>query len=604
MTNKKLIKIKIERIECGKALAREIYLHLPVNNKMIRIISIGDDLRPALLQRLQNRGVAFLFASSYSEGEEDPDTLQLYQEAVQNISVSAPTVSGAPERVEGNSSKAEAFVEADGTISEKQNSKTGAKSIEEETTQPAPAGEVVELRSRKIASKALDEESTNSFNDAGALSESESNKIAADNEEEAATIVSGDDALSDPSSQKITADNEEEATTIVAGDASTNSKSKKIKAFTEEENTTIVSGDGALPNSKPKKIIGQKEEEASTIVRGDGPPANPNFKKIKGLIEEEPETLSFNDDASPVSVPDAFRKGEPVQSIAGDPNTESFQILKDARLELQTLKATEELVSIVREAENATGTKRDELLKKATHLKIAMDNVGAGLPIPAEFERRFPVEKEMAKISEAIALGKTEEALKNITLKTETLDPDREWAVKNLGNMKESTPKEASAAPIYHREIPQIAARLASYLAHSLGYVNQNYLSDLALGAILYFSRKAGKDLSYSNIPEFTQAILRRDLSDQDATLADSIEIIDILEIYFQNPDCNKNLKDFSSRVFVSALTELNLQNKNVSAWNQVRWSQFVEKGPSILAESLCARAAAKATRASRQLSS
>lgn len=165
----------------------------------------------------------------------------------------------------------------------------------------------------------------------------------------------------------------------------------------------------------------------------------------------------------------------------------------------------------------------------------------------------------------------------------------------NFSNLQNTKARAAA-----FRDLPSMAGRLATYLAHSLGYVSPAFLYDLAVGVILYFNKVDGKLVVTDDLPKLIQAILSKQHSEFDTAVEDSLEIVSLLETYFQNPECDRTQRDFSQRIFKETLNELRNKPVKLNAWNEERWLQFIVTGPSLTAHSLCSKVSARAIKYSR----
>lgn len=77
----KFLKIKVERFEPGKVLAKPIYLNMPSNRKMVCVASEGDSLRASLLERLPPCGIRELYAYAPDGDNRSPDTYPIHLDA-------------------------------------------------------------------------------------------------------------------------------------------------------------------------------------------------------------------------------------------------------------------------------------------------------------------------------------------------------------------------------------------------------------------------------------------------------------------------------------------------------------------------------------------
>jgi len=197
---------------------------------------------------------------------------------------------------------------------------------------------------------------------------------------------------------------------------------------------------------------------------------------------------------------------------------------------------------------------------------------------------RPPADK-VVDLSEHLAnYAKSREEAKSI------LSGDESEQSDGLGPLKKSAT---------NRDLPNTASRFATYLGHSLGYTNLSFLNDLAVSAICHFGRKNGASFEEKALPPLAK--LLQDVSaENDAVILDARDILAFLEIYLEDPDCDRTEKDFALKVFHRA-AESALKDQKIAAWNLKCWSAFIEGGgPNVDTYSVCNRAAASALKFAR----
>jgi hypothetical protein len=87
---RELIKITASILRAGKPFAREIFLRMPKNQKMLRLVQAGDEIRPALLARLLDNREAEIFAQPLDSDPMDGPSLDLYGDEPASESASFP----------------------------------------------------------------------------------------------------------------------------------------------------------------------------------------------------------------------------------------------------------------------------------------------------------------------------------------------------------------------------------------------------------------------------------------------------------------------------------------------------------------------------------
>ena len=89
------IKVKLSRFLAGKTLARDVFLEMPRNGKVLRLAALGDQMRTELLERLASRKVEFLLVSELKKGEtgEACDLYELVPAGLQAVQHPTPSAS-------------------------------------------------------------------------------------------------------------------------------------------------------------------------------------------------------------------------------------------------------------------------------------------------------------------------------------------------------------------------------------------------------------------------------------------------------------------------------------------------------------------------------
>lgn len=547
----KLLKINLDRFTAGKAISRDIFISLPLNGKMIRIAQAGDVLETAFLDKLKKRYVDSLFAGVHAGESEDPASLPLYLENMPSDSAENLRVTSA--------------VNPAGEILHKHADVSGEGAASKSIAAPTEA----EAEIFKLAKQSTSEDGT---------------KLkAADASEEEVTRLAKHSSIEEVNIVKASPTAEEEIIQLAAE-----------RSPIEEVNVIKASGVAA-------------EEEVTHLAAKRSPIEEINVIKASAAEEETVRVIS------------GLRAvlDETIQTVARDAKILPSEELISLKTELEQCMANFSAASHGEQEEKTIlGAGRD--LETAIY---KFESAPAAPVIPAVLALKAEVEKvtrELARRAES----------KQEAFKARLSDPTQEKHVSRIQpptengieNRQESlAQKKAPAdAPLVDgqqsnfsttharaavfKELPATAARMATYLAHSLGYVHLDYLSELALAVMLHFSRKDGKTVETEGLPPLIQSVLQARHSLMDSTVEDSLEIVTLLEMYFKNPECDRSLKDFSQRLFHSTLSELRIRPESVNIWNDARWVQFVEKGPSLDAHSLCSKATARAIKMSKEM--
>lgn len=483
----KLLKFKLDLFKSGKRLSRDVFLHMPLNGKMVRLALTGEELSEPLLLRLQSRGVASLFVGPL-EGD-TPEALSLFLEE----SPAVPTApAGLPE----------------------------ATNVTVLAASPLPPSE------------------------------------------DAAVVKGGLEAVVEMTavSTDQPTENEESLGSKVKKKEEEEEEKVRISASPTETEVVKIS---ALP-SVAEEVMRSKASNDNEEVRISALPSAPeDVKRIEGTSKIE-EAAHRRISALPASLQDAVRLTATATPL--DPKN-------------TILKNEEALETAIRKFE-----KTDESGSPSTNALMTGSNLLEESDQDAERNKQGNNERPY------------EQTVANASV-------DRDDAQVFTKDAKTSSIFQSSnARAAIYKELPAMAGRLATYLAHSLGYVSSAFLYDLALGVILYFNKVEGKNISDEDLPMLIQAILRKQHSDIDSSVEDSIEIVSLLEIYFQNPECDRTQKNFSERIFQETLIALRARPEKLNVWNEARWTQFITNGPTVSAHSLCSKATARAIKYSREL--
>jgi hypothetical protein len=126
-----------------------------------------------------------------------------------------------------------------------------------------------------------------------------------------------------------------------------------------------------------------------------------------------------------------------------------------------------------------------------------------------------------------------------------------------------------------------------------------DFLADLACGAIAHFARKEGEALNEELLPPFSKRIISSDAPPNES-ISDSRDILQFLDAYIDDKECDRSHKDLMKRVFDRTAQEFSEKENGPSAWSLKKWASFVERGPTMDSHSICTRASAKAVKQAR----
>jgi len=154
--------------------------------------------------------------------------------------------------------------------------------------------------------------------------------------------------------------------------------------------------------------------------------------------------------------------------------------------------------------------------------------------------------------------------------------------------------EENERAAAASRDLPATASRLAAYLGIALGYCKIDFLADLGTGAVAHFAKKQGTGFEEASLPEFVKAVNNAD-SPPNAQKDDYKKIVDFLDVYLSDPECDRSLRDIDKRLFYKTLSSFEKDSDQIDPWSLKKWTISVEAGPTLESHSLCSKASARA---------
>jgi hypothetical protein len=626
--NRAHVKIPIARLVAGKAFAREIYLSMPRNGKLLRLARKQGELTPAMLARIVAEGTREVYGLPEVGDATDPERFPLYvmpgdaplaaQEAAAADSDEAPS----PESINAAMDEALSAFKPDTT--EEESTRVKPLTAEEETAQKVAADFVTE-ESRKARGKFDADESEENISGGGEAEDATRVKGAREQDEDSrlrvgessesfearrvrgfeegtegdahsrvdgeagetfgaksesgegslVTKVSGAPPIGQEQNSEGALDAIELAAARAAKNAGAHAQGEALRAAREEEGFS----------AQGKLLPTESVPEQVTIVRGgDFDSGERASRTSEGDAVRGPALAAIEEDLR--NVVEQFRKraaesGDPAMTtLAADLDGVGNAFRRFAAGETTNLQAIEVLADTLEEAIFTVGALPTTI---AEALRSSAPAVRAALEMAAS-----AVEQRL------------EEAEHRFSSDSKPADKDKGFAAEGVQVPGEYALTSRSAAA--YKETPQIAGRLAALLGHSLGYASQDFLADLALTAVLVFSAKAGAKIDEAAVTPLGRAALVRTHVFSDGVVEDSLWIIDFLEAYFRNPECDRTQKEFSKRVFDNTLAALEGRNAGPHAAVAARWRQFVERGLTMNAASASSRAIARANKAAKDI--
>lgn len=253
-----LLKIPIQRFEAGRAVSCDVYLHLPLNKKTLRIAMAGQELSADLLARLRAKGHGELSVSWISSTGNDPSTYPIYLD---------PTIAAIEAALPIEQSPAEPL-----NVTELTTAATESVSIAEATEPPAIAKNSELIEPTEIQ--------TNFKPDAEVAAQPE-NTFSADPQEVEPTQSFSKDEEKLHSTKIKAGKTEKDLTQSVFG--AEKAQQEKIQKFSSKT--------APVDNSAFKFSAGEKKEEEPVAIFGKSPET-----PLKEMSLSHPEALRRQDD--------------------------------------------------------------------------------------------------------------------------------------------------------------------------------------------------------------------------------------------------------------------------------------------------------------------
>lgn len=558
----KLADIPIQRFQAGLPLARDTFLYLPLNNKSLRLGFAGDSLSEQQLSRLIAKGHAFLRVE-IREGEEiDAQSFPVHISG--ESSVEAPITPAAALQAE----------ELPGVT---------------DTTQIITTDGEIDASTTLVRSSAEEAESTSSFK-AGTNSPLEEQKFKAGTAEV------------EPSTRLSATDAPPEETTRLSASPPETEDSAAFRAERNSENSTKVQGKKGAPEPEEsfRADVAAAEEENSFAAAQNEEVEENFFGAEKEKKVEEARRFSAEKEALPA----IFR----LQKRLADPNANERTIdlkqekkvaLDEARTVILSSKISEKIISLSEKANSSQPELRSALRGQIRSLREALDRVEGGksdVEKDADEETREEIQVVGESLSSATRVDQITEISERLTAHALTKEMARA-AIE----AQEKEPEIEKEAGTSNRDLPSTVSRLATYLGHSLGYTNVDFLADLACGAILHFARKDGQEFDQTQLPTLSKKLFfDSPVTVSQDVIDDSRDIMLFLDAYLNDKECDRSHRDLIKKIFDRTAEGFGEKEDGPSPWNLKKWSAFVNRGSTMDSHSICTRAAAKALKTAR----
>lgn len=439
--------------------------------------------------------------------------------------------------------------------------------------QPAVAASAVEPESPAIKSSVVDEPQI-AFEAEGAQAEPSTVVAGVPEPADGGVAIAASLAAAEPAQSFAAEAIEEESAKVSAADISNEDETRLGATAGEEDPESRFSG--AEEGGGDEQTISGREEPEEKYVR-----------KFAAEKEALPAVIRLHKKLA------AAKENE----LAIDLSSEKESALKEARTVILSSKISEKIISLSEQARAAEPRLRDSLRGQVRSLKNALDQVDSG-DLSLEEKEEFEAKEEISSVVESLASASRAEQVEEVTERLSAHALTRELAMAALEEQENEAEVELSRSAT-SRDLPATVSRLAAYLGHSLGYTNVDFLADLACGAIAHFAKKEGETLNEDLLPPFTKRIISADTSPDD-TISDSRDILQFLDVYIGDKECDRSHKDLMKRVFDRTMKEFSEREDGPSPWSLKKWSSFAGRGPTMDSHSICTRASAKAVKCAR----
>lgn len=323
-----------------------------------------------------------------------------------------------------------------------------------------------------------------------------------------------------------------------------------------------------------------KSEETTYIVKGlSSQPEAPSITRIGQTLEKVKESMLLN------------------QSVDIGEQKDGF--LRDAKNSLIAGKVSEQIIDLARRVSSLeTSEEKTKLESVLNELESVLSKASSGMENTEQYEKRFSIKNDMEEIETIFTDDPLEEEkILKISDQMTEVEEKREEALRALEESRIDPLLKSSS----DRNLPQQASKFASYLAHSLGYSDLNYLTDIATLAAIRLSEEQLPANAKTKLPPLASQVMDQ-VESLDPVLQDTKEVISVLEKYFTHPDCDRTQKEITSRTFKIVLEEMQDTEAAPSFWNITCWEQYLENGLGFEAHSLCSKASANAIRLIKSL--
>jgi hypothetical protein len=421
-------------------------------------------------------------------------------------------------------------------------------------------------------------------------------------EVESAITISPESPVEEPASVLAAESAEAEAATTIAPSSAPEEPSQAFRADAGEEESSKIGLAEISAEDEVRLEAGEGDEDPESRF-GAATEEEDGSQTVSGADEAEEKYVrkfAAEKEALPAVIRLQKKMAEAKEELSVDLSAEKELALKEARTVILSSKISEKIISLSEQSRTAEPSLRESLRGQVRGLKNALDQVDAG-DLSLEEKPEFEAKEEISAVVESLASASRAEQVEEISERLSAHALTRELAMSALDEQESMGEKELARSAT-SRDLPATVSRLAAYLGHSLGYTNVDFLADLGCGAIAHFAKKEGETLNEELLPPFTKRIISMDSAADDAT-SDSREILQFLDAYIADKECDRSHKDLMKRVFDRTMQDLSEKEDGPSPWSLKKWSSFVDRGPTMDSHSICTRAAAKAVKQARSAS-
>jgi hypothetical protein len=417
---------------------------------------------------------------------------------------------------------------------------------------------------------------------------------ASPTEAEETTVVSGKDSTSSPIANKKRGSRPHQAGKEEWKISADTSETEEVTTISGKETPTKQELASARKRTAEKKRPIDKEWKIHSDSEGneEGDNSNDEGKTSEGKKDRPTGKDEWNITASPIEPEDSVTisgnkaSRESVGPSVGKRASKNHSSSED-EWKISASKEDPEAVTIISSEKSKQSNKEPSVIRKSS----------SGLPSLGQEEKWIFGDESEAE---------EEAAPHSLARSPAEIDPSADATSGRNGdtvNTEGESGEGLTAAPDREEnDLPEIAGRLASILGIALGYSSLKFLTDLSISARVIFLKKRGAKIQEEKLSPLSRAALSPTDDFMEGAFEDTFWILEFLDAYFQNPNCDRSLDDFSMSAFESTMDEFRKSGHGPDVAISTRWHQYIDREPSNFALRTVAKVSLRADKAARGL--